>query len=145
MTTKRQPLHHTHHPRKSILRRPTATDDEMLIRNLWAMVVLADNRLEYTYEFLSGVLLMGDNVIDTMMESGELMMAEEAKKHAERTAERQRQKQKQKIVREDSWPMDMPVPQSQERRERSPEHASGSSGRRFDRMEDIIEEEEEEC
>ncbi|KAL4801463.1 hypothetical protein BDV18DRAFT_164980 [Aspergillus unguis] len=124
---KSQPLHKTHRPRKSILRRPTATDDEMLIRNLWAMVVLADERLDYTYEFLSGSLLVGDDVVDTMMMTGELAMSEEATERAKRVQNNRREK----AMRDDHFPMRMPVPPSQRQREReskrSDEHITDES------------------
>ncbi|KAL4750410.1 hypothetical protein BDW72DRAFT_213396 [Aspergillus terricola var. indicus] len=71
---RRQLLHRTHVPLKSILKAPTTLDDEMLIRNLWAMVTISDSRLDYTYEFLAGVLLVGDEVLDTMWSAGEMMM-----------------------------------------------------------------------
>ncbi|CBF80925.1 predicted protein [Aspergillus nidulans FGSC A4] len=77
---RRQLLHRTHVPRKSILKTPTTLDDEMLIRNLWAMVSISDSRLDYTYEFLAGVLLVGDKVLDTMWSAGEMMMYEEARR-----------------------------------------------------------------
>ncbi|KAL3477983.1 hypothetical protein BJX99DRAFT_116300 [Aspergillus californicus] len=70
--------HRTQYPTRSILKPPTPIDDEILIRNLWAMVILADNRLNYSYEFLSGVILIGDDVLDAMMQMGELAMQEEA-------------------------------------------------------------------
>ncbi|KAL4743207.1 hypothetical protein BDV11DRAFT_202185 [Aspergillus similis] len=71
---RRQLLHRTHVPRKSILKAPTTLDDEMLIRNLWAMVTISDSQLDYTYEFLAGVLLVGDEVLDTMWSAGEMMI-----------------------------------------------------------------------
>ncbi|KAL5338796.1 hypothetical protein BJX70DRAFT_188071 [Aspergillus crustosus] len=72
------PRHRTHYPRKTILKSPTGTDQEMLIRNLWSMAVLADHRLNYTYEFLSGILLMGEDMLDTIYQAGEFSMFEDA-------------------------------------------------------------------
>ncbi|KAL4996173.1 hypothetical protein BDV10DRAFT_202519 [Aspergillus recurvatus] len=71
---RRQLLHRTHVPHKSILKAPTPLDDEMLIRNLWVMVNISESRLDYAYEFLAGVLLVGDEVLDTMWSAGEMMI-----------------------------------------------------------------------
>ncbi|RDW69148.1 uncharacterized protein DSM5745_08908 [Aspergillus mulundensis] len=94
----RQLLHRTHVPRKSILKAPTATDDEMMVRNLWSMVVLSQNQLEYTYEFLSSVMLIGDDVLDTMWTAGEMTMFEEANKRARRSLERERRRARHPIL-----------------------------------------------
>ncbi|KAL2825441.1 hypothetical protein BDW59DRAFT_161668 [Aspergillus cavernicola] len=80
--TKFQPHHRTSHPRKPILKPPTPTDDELLIRNLCAMIHLSDQRLEYTYEYLSGILLVGDDMLDTLLQAGEISMREDAGKRA---------------------------------------------------------------
>ncbi|KAL4986646.1 hypothetical protein BDW68DRAFT_188664 [Aspergillus falconensis] len=87
---RRQLLHRTHVPRKSVLKAPTTLDDEMLIRNLWAIVNISESRLDYAYEFLAGVLLVGDEVLDTMWSAGEMMMYEEARRRAKRMHERER-------------------------------------------------------
>ncbi|KAL4815923.1 hypothetical protein BDW67DRAFT_185363 [Aspergillus spinulosporus] len=95
---RRQLLHRTHVPRKSILKTPTTLDDEMLIRNLWAMVTISDSRLDYTYEFLAGVLLVGDEVLDTMWSAGEMMMYEEARRRARRMQERERRRVGRQLI-----------------------------------------------
>jgi hypothetical protein len=95
---RRQLLHRTHVPRKSILKTPTTLDDEMLIRNLWAMVTISDSRLDYTYEFLAGVLLVGDEVLDTMWSAGEMMMYEEARRRARRMQERERRRAAPQLI-----------------------------------------------
>ncbi|KAL4973203.1 hypothetical protein BDW66DRAFT_142760 [Aspergillus desertorum] len=102
---KRQLLHRTHFPRKSILKAPTTLDDVMLIRNLWAMVTISESRLTYTYEFLGGVLLVGDEVLDTMWSAGEMMMYEEANRRARRMQERERKRA--------ARPINTPVSRSQ--------------------------------
>ncbi|KAI9374568.1 hypothetical protein BJX61DRAFT_285319 [Aspergillus egyptiacus] len=78
------PLHRTLCPGKSILKPPTATDNEMLIRNLWSMIIQSDQRLNYTYEFLSGVLLVGDEVLDTIFQISEFAMCEDATRNSPR-------------------------------------------------------------
>lgn len=100
---RRQLLHRTHVPRKSILKTPTTLDDEMLIRNLWAMVTISDSRLDYTYEFLAGVLLVGDEVLDTMWSAGEMMMYEEARRRARRMQERERRRAARQLINPMSW------------------------------------------
>ncbi|KAL4786713.1 hypothetical protein BJX76DRAFT_346062 [Aspergillus varians] len=118
---RQRPLHRTHMPRKTILKAPTPTDDEMLIRNLWEMVVLSDQRLDYMYEFLSGVLLVGDDILDTMFRAGELSMFEEAARHANRMGKRQRAREFR--------PTKVPVPRQNGARGRQlPAHAR-SEGR----------------
>lgn len=116
-----QPRRRTHVPRKTILKPPTPTDDEMLVRNLWGLAVSADERLAYMYEFLSQVLLVGDDILDSMLRVGELSMFEEATRHANRMGERQRA----------TWfqPTKVPVPRQQAARGRElPVHAK-SEGR----------------
>ncbi|KAL4928263.1 uncharacterized protein BDV17DRAFT_264591 [Aspergillus undulatus] len=104
----RLPLHRTHIPRKGIIKPPTQKDDEMLIRNLWTMVALAEQRMDYTYEFLSGVLLIGDDILDTILKAGELSMFEEASRHARRMEERQRAREEEAFR-----PTKIPVPLKQ--------------------------------
>ncbi|KAL4912451.1 hypothetical protein BDW62DRAFT_194528 [Aspergillus aurantiobrunneus] len=114
----------------------------MLIRNLWEMVVLSDQRLDYMYEFLSGVLLVGDDILDTMLKTGELSMFEEATRHANRMGARQRARAFR--------PTRMPVPHAaRERKRELPAHAR-SEGReppgpvlRGPRELDIVEEEDD--
>lgn len=116
-----QPRHRTHVPRKTILKPPTPTDDEMLVRNLWGLAVSADERLAYMYEFLSQVLLVGDDILDSMLRVGELSMFEEATRHANRMGERQRAS--------GFRPTKVPVPRQQAARGRElPVHAK-SEGR----------------
>lgn len=116
-----QSRHRTHVPRKTILKQPTPTDDEMLVRNLWNLSVSADERLAYMYEFLSQVLLVGDDVLDSMLRVGELSMFEEATRHANRMGERQRER--------GFRPAKVPVPRQQAARGRElPVHAK-SEGR----------------
>ncbi|KAL4936065.1 hypothetical protein BDV06DRAFT_114511 [Aspergillus oleicola] len=136
-TYPRPPLHHTHIPRKSILKPPTPKDDEMLIRNLWTMGALAEQRLDYMYEFLSGVLNTGDDVLDSMLRAGELSMIEEATRHARRMSERQKQN-----YQAEYRPTKTPVPQKQYSPARSvPRHTRSSpSGSRMDTLEEYGEE-----
>ncbi|KAL6234272.1 hypothetical protein BDW75DRAFT_231301 [Aspergillus navahoensis] len=82
---RRQLVHRTHVPRKSVLKTPTMLDDEMLIRNLWAMVNISESRLDYAYEFLAGVLLVGDEVLDTMWGRAKRMQERERRRAARPT------------------------------------------------------------
>ncbi|KAL4900024.1 hypothetical protein BDW74DRAFT_105053 [Aspergillus multicolor] len=146
----RELLHRTHVPRKSILKAPTATDDEMLVKNLWAMIVLSQNQLEYTYEFLSSVMLIGDDVLDTMWTAGEMAMFEEANRRSRRSLERERRRARHPILE----------PRPRYRRTRNPEperdmvapevapwteeRQRGKSVSETREMDIIVEEEEEE-
>ncbi|KAL4796164.1 hypothetical protein BDV19DRAFT_388590 [Aspergillus venezuelensis] len=144
----RPPMHHTHIPQKGILKPPTPKDDEMLIRNLWTMFALAEQRLDYMYEFLSGAVVIGEDVLNSMLKAGELSMVEEATRHARRMSERQRQN-----YQAEYRPTKVPVPQKQYSPTKSvPRHArsegmsppssarSSHSGMRMDTLKEIGEE-----
>ncbi|KAL3483903.1 hypothetical protein BJX62DRAFT_244467 [Aspergillus germanicus] len=75
---------------RSILKPPTSTDDEMLLRNTWAMIARQEQQINYMYEFLSDVLLVGHDVLDCMFETGEISMLEEATRRAQQARARAR-------------------------------------------------------
>ncbi|KAL2809551.1 hypothetical protein BJX63DRAFT_435113 [Aspergillus granulosus] len=68
---------------RSILKPPTATDDEMLLRNTWSIIARQEQQINYMYDFLSDVLLVGHDVLDCMFETGEISMWEETTRHAQ--------------------------------------------------------------
>ncbi|KAL2845452.1 hypothetical protein BJY01DRAFT_247716 [Aspergillus pseudoustus] len=68
---------------RSILKPPTATDDEMLLRNTWGIIARQEQQINYMYEFLSDVLLVGHDVLDCMFETGEISMWEETTRRAQ--------------------------------------------------------------
>ncbi|KAL3466572.1 hypothetical protein BJX64DRAFT_284511 [Aspergillus heterothallicus] len=74
---------------RSILKPPTATDDEMLLRNTWSMIAHQEQQINYMYEFLSDVLLVGHDMLDCMFETGEISMWEETTRLAQQARTRQ--------------------------------------------------------
>ncbi|KAJ0423854.1 hypothetical protein BJY00DRAFT_27521 [Aspergillus carlsbadensis] len=75
---------------RSILKPPTATDDEMLLRNTWSMIARQEQQINYMYEFLSDVLLVGHDVLDCMFETGEISMWEDTTRRAQQAAQQPR-------------------------------------------------------
>jgi hypothetical protein len=50
----------------------------MLLRNTWSIIARQEQQINYMYEFLSDVLLVGHDVLDCMFETGEISMWEDA-------------------------------------------------------------------
>ncbi|KAK1145456.1 hypothetical protein N8T08_004331 [Aspergillus melleus] len=55
-------------PDKSILKPPTRLDQEMFRHNMWRMVGMADERLEFTYQCIGDMRSMGDDALDLIMQ-----------------------------------------------------------------------------
>lgn len=56
-------------PSKSILKSPTRLDREMFRVNMWRLVNLAENRLEYTYECIGDMRGMGAHTLNLIINS----------------------------------------------------------------------------
>ncbi|KAI9041514.1 uncharacterized protein KD926_006752 [Aspergillus affinis] len=54
-------------PGKSNLKQPTRLDQEMFRHNMWHMVGMADERLEFTYQCIGDMRGMGDKALDLIM------------------------------------------------------------------------------
>ncbi|KAL2863567.1 uncharacterized protein BJX67DRAFT_363284 [Aspergillus lucknowensis] len=86
-----RPLHRTHRPRRSIIKPPTQTDDEMLLRNTWSIIAHQEEQINYMHEFLSSFLMVGEDVLDSMWETSEIGMREDATRRANATRARMSQ------------------------------------------------------
>ncbi|PLB45384.1 hypothetical protein P170DRAFT_439153 [Aspergillus steynii IBT 23096] len=58
-------------PVKSILKPPTRLDQEMFRHNMWRMVGMADERLEFTYQCIGDMRNMGNSALDFIMKCEE--------------------------------------------------------------------------